>query len=70
MNVSTRADIITRRTYSRPLNKEGTIFETWEQTVSRVMGHQQWLWERAINKPLSELQLQELRLKIFKRSRS
>jgi len=58
--ISTRADIITRRTYSRPLNKEGTVFETWEQTVGRVIGHQQWLWERALNKPLTEEQLQEL----------
>lgn len=47
MTVSTRAQVITRRTYNRPLNEEGTEFETWEQTVSRVIKHQRFLWERA-----------------------
>lgn len=47
MAVSTRAQIITRRTYNRPLNEEGTVFETWEQTIERVISHQRWLWERA-----------------------
>jgi len=46
--ISTRANIITRRTYNRPLNKEGTLFENWEQTVDRVINHQTWLWERAL----------------------
>jgi adenosylcobalamin-dependent ribonucleoside-triphosphate reductase len=45
---STRAQIITRRTYNRPLNEAGTEFETWEQTVDRVIAHQKWLWERAL----------------------
>ena len=44
---STRAQIITRRTYNRPLNSVGTDFETWEQTIGRVISHQKWLWERA-----------------------
>ena len=44
---STRAQIITRRTYNRPLNSEGTEFENWEQTIGRVISHQKWLWERA-----------------------
>lgn len=44
---STRAEIITRRTYNRPLNTEGTIFETWKDTIDRVIDHQVWLWERA-----------------------
>lgn len=43
---STRAEIVYRRTYSRPL-KDGK-FETWEDTVNRVLSHQQWLWERAL----------------------
>jgi ribonucleoside-triphosphate reductase len=47
MNVSTRAQVITRRTYNRPLNDDGTEFETWPQTVARVIKHQQFLWERA-----------------------
>lgn len=46
-NPSLRAQLITRRTYNRPLNDAGTVFETWPQTVSRVIGHQAWLWERA-----------------------
>ena len=48
---STRAKIITSRTYNRPLNSEGTKFETWEQTVDRVIDHQGWLWDRALGKP-------------------
>lgn len=47
MTVSTRAQVITRRTYNRPLNAEGTVFETWEQTVDRVISHQRFLWSRA-----------------------
>jgi adenosylcobalamin-dependent ribonucleoside-triphosphate reductase len=43
---SLRSQVITRRTYNRPLNAEGTQFETWEQTVDRVIGHQAWLWTR------------------------
>lgn len=46
-NPSTRAQVITRRTYNRPLNDEGTVFETWAQTVERVVNHQRFLWERA-----------------------
>lgn len=42
---SIRAQVITRRTYNRP-TPDG--FETWEQTVDRVIGHQRWLWERAL----------------------
>lgn len=45
--VSIRAEIITRRTYARPLDTAGTIFETWEETVARVIQHQRWLWTRA-----------------------
>jgi len=47
-NVSTRANILTRRTYNRPLDNDGTKFEIWLETVDRVIGHQQWLWERAL----------------------
>ena len=45
---STRAEIITRRTYNRPIDFEETRFETWEDTIDRVIGHQKWLWERAL----------------------
>lgn len=46
--LSTRAQVVTRRTYNRPLNDEGTVFETWPQTIKRVIQHQRWLWERAL----------------------
>lgn len=55
---SIRAEVITRRTYNRPT--ENGEFETWEQTVDRVIGHQRWLWERARNKPLAAKHLEEL----------
>jgi ribonucleoside-triphosphate reductase (formate) len=45
---SLRADLITRRTYNRPIDEVAGLFETWEQTVARVIGHQAWLWERAV----------------------
>ena len=44
---STRAEIIERRTYLRPLNDDGTVFETFEQSIDRQIGHQRWLWEQA-----------------------
>jgi ribonucleoside-triphosphate reductase len=57
---SARAEIITRRTYNRPLDKKGKKFESWEQTVDRVIGHQQWLWKRAKGSLLSKLENAEL----------
>ena len=60
MAVSTRAQVITRRTYNRPLTDDGKQFESWEQTVSRVIDHQQWLWERAANRDLTDLEFAEL----------
>ena len=72
---SARAQIITRRTYNRPLNDEGTQFETWEQTVDRVVDHQEWLWERAdeVNylnpekKEARQSELNELRQLMYER---
>jgi adenosylcobalamin-dependent ribonucleoside-triphosphate reductase len=59
--VSTRAQIITRRTYNRPTDDSGKKFETWAQTVDRVIGHQQWLWERAVGgRELTDLEYAEL----------
>ena len=49
-NPSLRAQLITRRTYNRPLDDSGQTFETWEQTVERVIQHQAWLWGRAANR--------------------
>ncbi len=60
MTQSFRSQFITRRTYNRPLNDAGTVFETWEQTVDRVIGHQKWLWERQIQRSVDWVQAQEL----------
>jgi ribonucleoside-triphosphate reductase len=58
---SVRAEIITRRTYNRPTSDDGKHFETWPETVSRVIGHQQWLWERAKgDEELTDTEYQEL----------
>lgn len=57
---SVRAQVITRRSYNRPLNDDETKFETWEDTVDRVIDHQQWLWERAKDEPLEEEEVYEL----------
>lgn len=68
--VSARAEILTRRTYNRPLNDEGTVFETWEQTVDRVIGHQEWLWKRAAKGELTNAnyaELQDLRTLMIER---
>jgi adenosylcobalamin-dependent ribonucleoside-triphosphate reductase len=57
---SVRAYAIYRRSYSRPLNEEETVFETWEETVDRVIEHQLWLWERAKGAVLDEEEMEEL----------
>ena len=48
---SVRAQVITRRTYNRPTQ---TGYETWEDTVDRVIQHQGWLWDRALGKPFPD----------------
>lgn len=60
MNQSVRAQVIERRTYLRPLNDNGTVFETPENGWRRVIDHQRWLWERAQGGPLSTTQEAEL----------
>lgn len=57
---TTRARVVTRRTYNRPKDETGSIFETWEETVDRVIGHQQWLWERAKDARLTDSEHAEL----------
>lgn len=59
-NPSTRAQVITRRTYNRPTNDAGTEFESWRDTVTRVIDHQQWLWERAAKRELLDVEYAEL----------
>lgn len=61
MHPSTRAQIVTRRTYCRPKNEEGTIFESWDEVVERVIQHQRWLWERALtHKTMPEMPLNDV----------
>ena len=68
---SARASTIIRRTYARP-TPDG--FESWEDIVGRVVGHQRWLWQRALgDKPLNpaqEAELEELREVLLKREGS
>lgn len=69
-DISTRAKIITRRTYNRPLSEDGKVFETWGETVGRVIKHQRWLWERQVGRPLSakeHTELQEFRKLMLER---
>jgi adenosylcobalamin-dependent ribonucleoside-triphosphate reductase len=58
MKPSVRSQIVYSRTYSRPL-ADGS-YETWEQTISRCILHQTWLWQRAQGRALSLAQRQEL----------
>ena len=60
MAVSTRAQVITRRTYNRPIDDTGQNFETWQETVARVIDHQAWLWERAVGRELDDKEYAEL----------
>jgi len=57
---STRAQVITRRTYNRPTDDTGLNFETWQETVGRVIDHQAWLWERAKGDELNDQEYAEL----------
>jgi len=57
---SVRAQVITRRSYNRPLDETETRFETWEQTIDRVIEHQRWLWQRAKGSGLDPNQDEEL----------
>lgn len=58
---SIRSQVITRRTYNRPLDTQGKTFETWAQTVDRVVAHQAWLWNRASPGAEIHYELEELR---------
>lgn len=60
MNISTRAQVITRRTYNRPTSSDGKQFESWEDTIARVIDHQAWLWERAVGRELFDKEYEEL----------
>jgi len=60
MAFSTRAQVITRRTYNRPTSDDGKQFETWQETVARVIDHQEWLWQRAAGRELTDVEYAEL----------
>ena len=60
MAFSTRAQVITRRTYNRPTSDDGKQFETWQETVARVIDHQEWLWQRAAKRDLTDVEYGEL----------
>ena len=55
-----RAIATALRTYHRPVKEGSTVLESWEQVVERVVSHQQWLWERALGRLLSEREGHEL----------
>lgn len=58
--MKTRADVVVRRTYARPLDEDETRFEDWNQITERVGEHQKWLWERAKGSKLNKVELAEL----------
>lgn len=55
-----RAMATALRTYHRPIREGDSLLENWDQVVERVVGHQRWLWERALDRPLSEKEEGEL----------
>ena len=57
---SVRAQFVHRRTYLRPLNEEGDLFETPDEAMDRVVGHQRWLWETQLQRALNEDEEDEL----------
>ena len=58
--LSARSEATTRRTYTRPLDSEGTKFETWKNVVDRShYDHHKRLWSEAGGKP-NEGELNEL----------
>lgn len=60
MKPTARAEAVTRRTYNRPLDDEGKVLETWEQTANRATRvHHSKLWSDAGGKPDQE-ELDEL----------
>jgi adenosylcobalamin-dependent ribonucleoside-triphosphate reductase len=63
MTPSVRAEVITRRTYNRPSDISQYAsgeFESWEETVARVIDHQKWLWLRAKGDRLTRKEYAEL----------
>lgn len=64
--IDTRADVIVKRTYSRPDNNNR--YETWEEITNRVINHQAWLWNRAAGKTVNnKAELEEFRQLMLER---
>jgi hypothetical protein len=59
---SLRAKLLERRTYLRPIDDEGIIFETTEQALDRQIGHQRYLWENAKKAQFKHLLITALEL--------
>lgn len=57
---TSRAMATALRTYHRPMQEGSTVLESWEQVVDRVIFHQRWLWERALNRELNSRETHEL----------
>jgi adenosylcobalamin-dependent ribonucleoside-triphosphate reductase len=57
---TSRAMATALRTYHRPVKEGASLLESWEQVVERVVGHQRWLWERALGRSLNEREDDEL----------
>jgi adenosylcobalamin-dependent ribonucleoside-triphosphate reductase len=57
---TSRAMATALRTYHRPIKEGSSQLESWTQVVDRVISHQRWLWERALNRPLNEREEHEL----------
>lgn len=57
---SVRAQFVHRRTYLRPLDEDGILFETVDDAMDRVVGHQRWLWETQLQRALNEAEEDEL----------
>jgi ribonucleoside-triphosphate reductase len=60
---SIRADVIFQRSYSRPaeISEYATgSYESFEETIDRVIAHQKWLWERAKGAKIDRREQQEL----------
>lgn len=67
---TSRAMATALRTYHRPVREGATLLESWDQVVERVVGHQRWLWERALGRSLNEREddeLEEMRYLILNR---
>lgn len=58
--IDTRADVIVKRTYSRP--DSNNRYETWEEITDRVINHQRWLWNRVAGHTVdNKAELEEFR---------